>query len=204
MRIDEVASVQDRRRHLYIFDIDDTLLHTTAKIGVVKDGRVIARLSNQQFNDYELQPGESFDFSEFRDSLKFHTESTPISRMIAKLKHRMADPKNEVIFLTARADFDNKDLFLQTFRDLDIDMNRIHVRRAGNLPGDESPAHKKAVWVRRYLNTGRYHSVTLYDDSNQNLRVFRQLQTEYPGVKFDAYHVSGTGRTVRVNELNKH
>ena len=43
---------------LVIFDIDDTLLHTTAKIKVVKDGQVIRDLTNQEFNNYQLQPGE--------------------------------------------------------------------------------------------------------------------------------------------------
>lgn len=189
------------KKHLVCFDIDDTLLHTTAQIAVVKDGRVVAKLSNQQFNDYQLKPGEQFDFSEFRDSLKFNRESTPIRSMIAKLKFKLAQPNNVVIFLTARSDFDDKDLFLQTFKNLGIDMSQIHVHRAGNLPGDEPPAYKKAVWVRQYLDTGKYGAVTLYDDSNQNLRVFKQLEDEYPGVKFNAYHVGAQGRTRTVEEL---
>lgn len=192
-----IIEAEQAKKHLICFDIDDTLLHTTAKIGVIKDGRTVARLSNQQFNDYVLKQGEQFDFSEFRDSLKFHTESTPITRMIAKLKHKMRDPRNVVIFLTARADFDDRDLFLLTFKNLGIDMSRIHVHRAGNLPGDESPAQKKAVWVRQYLDTDRYSAVSLYDDSNQNLRVFKSLENEYPSVDFHAYHVSdGRTRTV--------
>lgn len=183
------------KKHLICFDIDDTLLHTTAQIAVVKDGRTVAKLSNQQFNDYTLKPGEEFDFSEFRDAIKFNQESRPIHNMIEKLKTKMGNSRNEVIFLTARADFDNKDIFLQTFHDLGIDMDQIHVHRAGNLPGDVAPAHKKAVWVRRYLDTGKYNAVSLYDDSNQNLRVFKALQDEYPGVQFKAYHVGDGGKT---------
>ena len=190
-----ITEAEQPKQHLGIFDIDDTLLHTTAQIAVVKDGQIVRRLSNQQFNDYVLQPGEQYDFSEFRDAIKFNQESTPIGRMIDKLKFKMQNPRNHIIFLTARADFDDKDLFLQTFKDLDIDMSKIHVHRAGNLPGDEAPAHKKAVWVRRYLDTGRYNAVSLYDDSNQNLRVFKSLQSEYPGVRFFAYHVGDSGRT---------
>lgn len=190
-----ITETEQSKQHLVIFDIDDTLLHTTAQIAVVKDGQVVQRLSNQQFNDYQLKPGEQFDFSEFRDSIKFNRESTPIRRMIDKLKFKMADSRNHVIFLTARSDFDDKDLFLQTFKDLDIDMSKIHVHRAGNLEGDAAPAYKKAVWVRRYLDTRRYNEVSLYDDSNQNLRVFKTLQSKYPGVKFHAYHVGDAGRT---------
>ena len=50
---------------LTIFDIDDTLFHTTAQIKVMKDGKVVQSLTNQEFNNYKLQPGEEFDFGEF-------------------------------------------------------------------------------------------------------------------------------------------
>lgn len=187
---------------LVIFDIDDTLLHTTARIRVVdSNGRVLRELTNQEFNNYQLQPGETFDFGEFRSAEKFQRESQPIEPMIRKLKTILNHSgRARVIMLTARADFDDKEKFLQTFRDLGIDMSRIHVHRAGNLPGDEPPAQKKAVWVRRYLDTGRYGHVRLYDDSMSNLRVFRSLKNEYPDVDFRAIYVGPRGDTATINE----
>jgi FMN phosphatase YigB (HAD superfamily) len=184
---------------LVIFDIDDTLLHTTAQIAVVKDGQVIRKLTNQEFNNYTLQPGETFDFGEFKDAEKFNRESKPIPSMINKLKAIMNHAGNaEVIMLTARSDFDNRDLFLKTFTDLGIDMSRVHVHRAGNLPGDDIPAEKKAVYVRKYLKTGKYDHVRLYDDSMSNLRVFKALKAEYPNVDFRAYYVGPQGTTSTV------
>jgi len=184
---------------LVIFDIDDTLLHTTAQIAVVKNGQVVRKLTNQEFNNYNLQPGESFDFGEFKDAEKFNRESKPIPSMINKLKAIMNHAGNaEVIMLTARSDFDNRDLFLKTFTDLGIDMSRVHVHRAGNLPGDDIPAEKKAVYVRKYLETGKYDHVRLYDDSMSNLRVFKSLKSEYPDVDFRAYYVGPQGTTSTV------
>jgi FMN phosphatase YigB (HAD superfamily) len=186
---------------LVIFDIDDTLLHTTAKIKVVKDGQIIRDLTNQEFNNYQLQPGEEFDFGEFRSAEKFRQESKPIEPMLRKLKTILAHAGNaKVIMLTARADFDDKDTFLQTFRDLGIDMSRVHVHRAGNIPGNEAPAYKKAVWVRKYLDTKQYGHVRLYDDSMSNLRVFKELQQEYPTVDFRAVYVGPGGTTQTVEE----
>lgn len=184
-------------RDLIIFDIDDTLLHTTAKIKVVdNNGNVVRELTNQEFNQYNLQPGEQFDFGEFRNAEKFRQESKPIVPMIRKLKTILAHAGNaNVIMLTARADFDDKETFLQTFQDLGIDMSRVHVHRAGNLPGDAIPAEKKAVWVRKYLNTKQYAHVRLYDDSMSNLRVFKALKSEYPQVDFRAIYVGPTGST---------
>jgi len=184
------------KKSLVIFDIDDTLLHTTAKIKVVRDGHVVRELTNQQFNNYELQPGEEFDFGEFRDAEKFNRESKPIEPMVKKLKTILNHSANsEVIMLTARADFDNKNLFLKTFSDLGIDMSRVHVHRAGNLPGDAIPAEKKAVYVRRYADTGKYDHIRLYDDSRSNLSVFKELKNEYPNIDFRAIYVGPEGNT---------
>lgn len=180
-------------RTLTIFDIDDTLFHTTAKIKVVKDGKVVRTLTNQEFNNYKLQPDEEFDFGEFQNAEKFNKESEPIGPMLDELKTILDHTRGRVIMLTARSDFDDKDTFLKTFKDHGIDMNRIHVHRAGNLPGDAIPAEKKAVWVRKYLNTGDYDQVSLYDDSMSNLKVFKALKKEFPNVKFDAYYVTGHG-----------
>jgi predicted chitinase len=189
---------------LTIFDIDDTLFHTTAQIKVMKDGQVVRSLSNQEFNNYQLQPGEEFDFGEFRSAEKFAKESEPIKPMINTLKRILDKTSNtKVIMLTARADFDNKDQFLNTFEKHGIDMSQIHVHRAGNIPGDEPPAYKKAVWVRKYLNTGKYNRVNLIDDSMSNLKVFKSLKLEYPNVDFDAYFVKPTGSVTVVSESRK-
>ncbi len=189
---------------LTIFDIDDTLFHTTAQIKVVKDGKVVRSLTNQEFNNYNLQPGEEFDFGEFRNAEKFAQESKPIKPMINTLK-RILDraSSTKVIMLTARADFDDKDKFLDTFEKYGIDMSRVHVHRAGNLPGDDPPAYKKAIWVRKYLNTGKYNRVNLIDDSMSNLKVFKSLKKEYPQVNFDAYFVGPTGGLTVVESWNK-
>ena len=186
---------------LVIFDIDDTLLHTTAKINVVQDGQVVRSLTNQEFNNYQLQPGEEFDFGEFRNAEKFAQESKPIKPMINKLKTilRHADQtQSKVIMLTARADFDDKNPVLKTFHRYGVDMDRIHLYRAGNLPGDDPPALKKAVYVRKFLSSGEYNRVSLYDDSTSNLRAFKALQKEFPQVRFSAYHVSPSGHATQV------
>jgi hypothetical protein len=99
--------------------------------------------------------------------------------------------------LTARSDFDNKELFLDTFRKYGVDMSRVHVHRAGNLGG--SPSQNKAVWIRKYLDTGKYARVRLYDDAMSNIKMFNSLQQEYPNIKFFPYFVTheGTIKTIR-------
>jgi hypothetical protein len=75
MRASEIAPKQG----LTIFDIDDTLLHTTARIRVVKNGAVVRELTNQEFNTYTLAPGEEFDFGEFRSAESLIVKAGPLS-----------------------------------------------------------------------------------------------------------------------------
>jgi len=183
---------------LVIFDIDDTLLHTTAKINVIKDGEIVRSLSNQEFNNYKLQPGEQFDFGEFRNAEKFEEESIPIGPMLDKLRGDLAAGKN-VVMLTARADFDNQKAVWRTFKRHGIDINRdVHLFRAGNISGPQSPAIKKALHVSRWLKTEKYNRVVMYDDSQKNLSVFKKLEKRFPGIEFEAHHVNDTGDTKQV------
>jgi FMN phosphatase YigB (HAD superfamily) len=190
---------------LHMFDVDDTLFHTTAKIHVKdKTGKTINTLSNSEFNTHTLEPGHQYDFSEFRDADKFHKESKPISKMIGKIKaiHKNVqnNPDSKVILNTARADFDDKNKFLDKFRKHGIDIDNIHVERAGNIPGDEQPAEKKAQIVRNHLTRKRYKNVHLYDDSMSNLKALQKMKHEYPDVNFHAHHVQPDGSVKKLKD----
>lgn len=176
---------------LTIFDIDDTLFHTTAQIAVLKDGKVIQKLSNQEYNTHKLNSGESYDFSEFRDAAKFYHESKPITRMLDKAKAILANsvknPLSRVVIITARANFDHKDQFLDTFRKHSFDIDKVRVERAGNIEDISAPAVKKYVIIHNYLKTGKFDKVRLFDDAISNLTEFLKLRKVFPDVKFEAY-----------------
>jgi hypothetical protein len=185
---------------LTIFDIDETLFHTKAKVAVVKDGRVVRMLDNQEFNTYKRKPGEEYDFREFKSAEVFRRTSTPIVRMIEKAKAIVKAKNNtasRAIIVTARADFDDKNMFLQTFRDHGLPIDQMHVERSGNL-GMDSPAEAKKVVFRKYLNTKNYIKTRLYDDAMSNLKAFLELQKEYPDVVFEAWFVNHDGSVKRI------
>jgi hypothetical protein len=198
IRFKEYINEETSGGSLSIFDIDDTLFHTTAQIAVVKDGSVIKRLTNNEFNTYKLNAGESFDFSEFRDAHKFYTESKPIARMLEKakiiLKNSEKNPLSKVVIVTARANFDDKAKFLETFRKHGFDIDKVRVERAGNIEGEFIPAFKKAIIIRNYLKVGSYTKVRLFDDAMSNLTEFLKLKREFPDIKFEAYFAYPDGR----------
>lgn len=183
--------IEDSRYNtLHVFDIDDTLLHTTAKIHV-KDssGRVVQTLTNQEFNDHQLSSGHSYDFGEFRNASKFREESKPITRMINHVKRLTSRPGHHIIFNTARANFDDRNTFLKTFKDHGISMDKIHVIRAGNINMEGPPAEKKAMVIHGYIKKHRYNHVHMYDDSMTNLKAFLALKKHHPDVSFHAHHI---------------
>ena len=192
--------LESQGKGLTMFDVDETMFITKAKVKVVKDGKVIKKLDNQQFNTYKKKDGEEFDFGEFKNAEVFNRTSTPIARMINKVKAILKNATragSKVIIVTARPNFDNKKLFLDTFRQQGIDIDKIYVERAGNLGGGPAADNKKVIF-RKYLDKKIYKRIRLFDDAKSNLKAFLSLQKDYPEVSFEAYHAKSNGSVNRV------
>jgi len=187
---------------LVIFDIDDTLVHTQTKVHVIRDGQVVKSLNSHEFTHYKLNPGEEFDFGDFRDARSFFEHSKPIIPMINQLKQDI-HTGNKVVMVTARADFNDKELFLDTFRKYGVNMNKVHVYRAGNMTGKIQTEEKKKIIIRNLLNQGHYTKAIMYDDAIPNLHSFIELKKEYPNTKFYAWHVSLEGKASEYHRTNE-
>lgn len=163
-------------------DIDETTFHTYAKVGVYKNGNKINDLDNKQFNTYTLKDGEYFNFDEFSDSSVFNKTSEPIDEMVKKIKKfieciKVNCKKDKVIFLTARSDFDDKDLFLNTFREngIDVDIPNVYIERSGNLNHISSVSDRKKHIMLKYLKSGDFTAVRMFDDDKTNLETFKEM-----------------------------
>ena len=186
---------------LTMFDVDETMFITKAKVKVVnKNGKVIKKLDNQQFNLYKKKAGEEYDFGEFKNAEVFNRTSTPIARMINKVKVILKNAVrkgSKVIIVTARPNFDNKKIFLDTFRKQGIDIDKIYVERAGNLGGGPAADNKKVIF-RKYLDQKIYKRIRLFDDARSNLKAFLSLQKDYPDVSFEAFLARSNGSVNRI------
>jgi hypothetical protein len=157
-------------------------------------------LTPQQFNDYKLGNQEEYDFGEFKSAKIFYQTATPIARMIAKAKAiiKNATAKgSKVIIVTARADMDDKNLFIKTFESHGIPMKNVYVERAGNVGGPNSAANKTVVF-KKYLDTGKYSRVRLFDDHKENLTALLDLKRKYPQVEMFAYLADKNGGVKRI------
>lgn len=187
---------------LVIFDIDDTLVKTDTKVNVVKDGHVTHRLNSHEFTHYKLQPDEHFDFGAFRDAREFFEKAKPILPMINQLKQDIATG-NKVIMVTAREDFNDREIFLDTFRRFGIDMSKVHVYRAGNIKDRLPTEVKKKAIIRRVLDANDYNKAIMYDDALPNLDLFLSLKDAHPGVKFYAWYVNPKGEAVEYGRTHE-
>jgi hypothetical protein len=171
-------------------------------VHVVKDGQVTKELNSHEFTHYKLQDGEQFDFENFRNAHDFFHNSKPIIPMMNQLKQDIATG-NKVVMVTARADFDDRELFLDTFRKYGVDMGKVHVYRAGNMTQKVQTEEKKKIIIRNLLNKGNYTKAIMYDDAEPNLQSFVELKQEYPQTKFYAWHVSLEGEASEYHRTNE-
>lgn len=189
-----------KNKQLIIFDVDETLFHTYARV-IVKDkqsGEFVRFLDNREFNVYKLRPNEEYDFKEFADANYFKNTSKPIrpmfDSMVSYLKAAERLPgSKKVIIITARADMDNKNIFLKAFEEQGINTKNIYIHRAGNMPGSGSAGKKKKIIDEKYLSTGEYSYVALYDDALSNIEAFLELKEDYFFVRFKGYLVYTNG-----------
>ena len=165
-------------------DIDMTIFHTFALIYIIKDGRIIKKITNTEFNTYELQDGESFDFKEFRDAKMFKATSRPIPNTINRIKRmfKNIDKRgSRVVLLTARGSFPDMATFKKTFKEQGIPIDQIEIEFAGDIQsatGSVSAAKKKIIM--KYLKTGEYRRCRLVDDDIKNVNVFLSIEHDIP------------------------
>lgn len=182
-----ILSFKDFRNQKAVtfIDIDETLFQTFAKIKVVRGNKVVRTLDNQEFNTDQLQPGEEYDFGEFRNAKLFAATSKPIKSTIVALQkiwRRALMTDGDVYLLTARADFDDKEGFIATLRKHGIpaghsNNNMIHVIRAGNMGGSGSAQKKKEI-IKDLIKNKDYTLVTILDDAKSNLDAFMEIPRE--------------------------
>ena len=186
-----------KNKGLTIFDIDDTMFKTKARVKVIPSGKI---LTPQQFNTYKLGRGEEFDFGEFKSAKLFQQTAVPIGKMIAKFKAILKNAVksgSKVIIVTARADMDDKKLFLDTFRSHGIDIDKSHIIRAGNL-GMKSSAEAKAQVFKQFLDTNEYSRIRLFDDDKSNLKALLSLKDDYNDIEFEAWLANDKGQIKKV------
>ncbi len=190
-RLSELQEAETTGSALTIFDIYDTLMKTSAAVYVVNTQGKRTKLTAQDFNSYQLKPGEYFDFQEFEDSDLFHNTSEPIAQIWRTAQNTLANtgrrPGSRVVIITARGPFNNTEKFLKTFEKHGLDMTKVRVFTVGG-------ARNKKPLIRQLLQQHNYTETRIFDDHLGNLKDFLSLSSEFPHVTFKAFGVGPQGQ----------
>lgn len=166
---------QTTSNKIILFDLDDTIIHTIAEIGVVKGGKLIKRLPNAEFNDYVLGPGESFDFGEFDDPTLL--DKSPFTKYWETLK-REYKKGTHIGILTARGDSKMiKDFFLKN--GIRIKDELVMAINDPSLGLKGSIQEKKTEAIRILASVG-YDTFIFFDDNEPNLKSAKELEKRLP------------------------
>jgi hypothetical protein len=150
----------------FVFDFDDTLASTSAKV-LVRKYRVPSQvLTPAQYNTYELADGESFDFSEFKNP-EFIINGKPLG--LIELAKEIHAEGHSLYILTARNEIASSAIagFLARFN---ITAKMIH------CVGKESTTNIARAKQTVLMTIIDNHDITyFYDDDEANIELASSL-----------------------------
>jgi len=168
-----------------VFDLDDTLVITDAKIKVCNKltGECYS-LSPEEFNEYEKHPDHELDFDDFKS-----LEIMKAGKLIHYYLKILADAykmKRAVGIVTARDDREMIYKWMKEHVGFHIAKDLIYAINdpVHKLTGTISEKKKEAF--RQYIEMG-YQNIQFFDDDSANLKLVKELETEYPHINLSVY-----------------
>ena len=173
---------------LHIFDFDDTLVKSSAKVGITHRDGSVTLLSSSEFADYEPTRGDELDYQQFWG---YPPDAKIIVPVFSKLKEAIKNYGHEnVIILTSRKYIKPVAKFIH---DNGINEN---IRITGT--GSTDPK-SKARYVLKMLGKNAYKKLVVYEDNLQNIRGIQEMISKKAnGVEVQVNHVSYRDDKVKV------
>lgn len=162
-------------RKAYIFDFDDTLVKTDAKVRVLKNGRMIRTLTPEEFNNFVKAPDEVLDLSEFTDP-RILMKARPY-KMWPALKNmdtaiKQGRSSSSIFILTARSTL-MKGVIWKFFQKHGINIPEENIYTIGDDKGEINIPEEKKNVLRRIREA--YNDITFFDDNPENIRLAQEV-----------------------------
>ena len=151
----------------FVFDFDDTLAFTDAKVRVVDSFDFhVATLTPQEFNGVKLKEGQRFDFSDF-DKSSLILNGTP-TKLIELARDVFAEG-HSVFILTARAN-QASSAIAEWLKGFGVVAKEIHC--VGSSKGGDIAKAKRKVLLSVIEN---FDQVWFFDDDDRNIELAKDL-----------------------------
>lgn len=167
------------QKRLRIFDFDDTLVVTDAKIWVTDTEGKRFSLTPGEFAVYNRQPSEQFDYTEFRQLI-----NPKAIVWMGRILRRVYDKygPDGLVILSARSTPEPIKHFLKDVGMTDVDIVAL----------DNADPKVKATWVDKWIRDRGLEYVEFFDDSPKNIAAVKALKELHPGVHIVVRHVIHT------------
>lgn len=168
-----------KTKRCYCFDLDDTLIKTSAKIRVYRNGVYVKSLTPKEYNFYEQHPDDKLDFKDFLDgemilNAKKHTIWPVIKNVSNAIKENKSN--SEIYVLTAR-DKTVKSYIYEFLKQNGIKIKLENVITIGDNKGYINIADEKHKILTELKN--KYDEIIVFDDNPQTI----ELAASIPGIK---------------------
>lgn len=177
--------IRHKTKKVAIFDLDDTLIFSEAKIKIhdAETNSVIVSLTPSQFNYHVKGHGQYMSFDDF-ECEKILGNSKINKRYFSSLKGYI-ERGVETAIVTARG---NKKIVVDFFKSkgVKIKPSMIYAVHDPNAVFHGSISDRKRQAIQDIINKG-YNDIVFYDDNLENLRAAEQLQSDL--VKIKIIHV---------------
>jgi len=172
---------------IFVFDMDDTLILTSAKIKVYNHKtKERFELTPKEYNDYEKHPDHYLDFADF-GSYEIMKGAKLIDYYLKifkdAYKHKIA-----IGIVTAREDYNMIYRWFKEHLGYVIDKDLIFAvnDKKHGLKGNNN-AEKKKEAFKKFIEMG-YTDMQFFDDDKENLRLVKSLEKEYPHINITTIH----------------
>ena len=144
---------------LYIFDFDDTLITSDARVMVNHEDRSCSFLSGVEFAVYEPQSGDEFDFTDFDIYPPAGKIIKPIFKRLQSIIQN--DGLRNVAIVSARL----AKIPIQQFLSNHGIPKNITIAAVGSMEKDA-----KGNFVKTLLHDGRHDHVHVFEDNAKNIK----------------------------------
>ena len=162
----------------YIFDLDDTLIKTPAKIRVFRNGAFLKSLTPKEYNFYKYQAGDKLDFKDFIDGeMILNAKKYKIWPVLRNVSNAIKQGKStsEIYILTAR-DRVVKSYIYEFLKKNGIIIDINHIITLGDSKNYDISKEKRIVLEKL---SKKYNEIWMFDDNKDTIK----LASSIPNVK---------------------
>jgi len=169
------AKIFNEQKIAHVFDLDDTLIKSKAKIYVYDKGRFIKSLTPEEYSFFEDDDNYDLDFSDFKDpNLILNSEKYKAWKILEKIDNEIKtnNVNGDIFILTART-YHVRTAIFKLLKNNNIDIKFKNIITFGEDNSDISIAEEKKKILKSMKN--KYDKIFFYDDNIDNINAGKNI-----------------------------